>query len=112
VPHSTVDVLRAVHGWQCGADLPTGGATATYPDGQFLRVPIVRTHNTVRIDQQPQPGPGLGDAVAAATTAVGVKPCGGCARRKEAMNRATPGWVRRILGRIFAGMKEMLHRSR
>jgi hypothetical protein len=41
--------------------------------------------------------PGIGDVVAAATTAVGVKPCGGCARRKAAMNKATPGWVSTIL---------------
>jgi hypothetical protein len=40
---------------------------------------------------------GLGDVVAGATTAVGIKPCGGCARRKAAMNKATPGWVSTIL---------------
>lgn len=42
--------------------------------------------------------PGLGDAVAAATKSVGVNPCGGCARRQAAMNRATPAWARRMLG--------------
>jgi len=41
--------------------------------------------------------PGLGDVVARATTAVGIKPCGGCAKRKAAMNKATPNWVSRIL---------------
>ena len=41
--------------------------------------------------------PGIGDAVAAVTTAVGIKPCGGCAKRKDAMNKATPGWVGKIL---------------
>ena len=40
---------------------------------------------------------GLGDAVAAATNAVGIKTCGGCARRQAAMNKATPGWVGGIL---------------
>jgi len=40
---------------------------------------------------------GIGDVVAAATTAVGVKPCGGCAKRKAAFNKATPGWLSRIL---------------
>jgi hypothetical protein len=40
---------------------------------------------------------GVGDAVAAATKAVGVKPCGGCAKRQAALNRATPGWLSRIL---------------
>ena len=41
---------------------------------------------------------GMGDAVAAATKSVGVKPCGGCAKRQAAMNRATPAWARRALG--------------
>jgi len=30
---------------------------------------------------------GLGDVLAAMTSAVGVKPCGGCQRRKEELNR-------------------------
>jgi hypothetical protein len=30
---------------------------------------------------------GLGDVVKRATTSVGVRPCGGCARRAEALNR-------------------------
>ena len=33
---------------------------------------------------------GLGDVVAAATKAVGIKPCGGCQKRREALNRAVP----------------------
>jgi hypothetical protein len=41
--------------------------------------------------------PGLGDVVAGATTAAGVTPCGGCLRRKQAMNRLTPGWVKQML---------------
>jgi len=47
--------------------------------------------------QSPRKPVGMGDVVAAATTAVGVKPCGGCAKRKAALNRATPGWLSRIL---------------
>lgn len=53
--------------------------------------------------QPAAPAPGLGDAVAAATKAVGVKPCGGCQRRREALNRATPGWASRLLGRLGFG---------
>ncbi|WP_369147286.1 hypothetical protein [Streptomyces sp. R44] len=30
---------------------------------------------------------GLGDAVARVTSAVGIRPCGGCGRRAEALNR-------------------------
>ena len=36
---------------------------------------------------------GLGDAVKHATTAVGLRPCGGCAQRAERLNR----WM------VFAG---------
>ena len=51
---------------------------------------------------QPSPGPGLGDVVAGATKAVGIrqKPGCGCARRQQALNRATPSWLRRLLGRL------------
>lgn len=31
---------------------------------------------------------GLGDVVAGATKSVGIKPCGGCKKRQEALNRA------------------------
>ena len=40
---------------------------------------------------------GLGDVVASATKAVGIKPCGPCAQRQAALNKATPGWVGGIL---------------
>ena len=43
------------------------------------------------------PGPGLGDVVAGATKAVGIKPCGKCRERQAALNRATPNYVRRLL---------------
>jgi len=33
---------------------------------------------------------GLGDVVAAATKAVGIKPCGGCQERREALNKLLP----------------------
>ncbi|HUQ70681.1 MAG TPA: hypothetical protein VM165_14220 [Planctomycetaceae bacterium] len=33
---------------------------------------------------------GLGDVVAAVTSAVGIKPCGPCKARQEALNRAVP----------------------
>lgn len=33
---------------------------------------------------------GLGDVVAAVTSAVGIKPCGGCAKRQDTLNRAFP----------------------
>lgn len=30
---------------------------------------------------------GLGDAIKSVTSAIGIKPCGGCARRATALNR-------------------------
>jgi len=42
-------------------------------------------------------GKGIGDTVAAVTTAAGIKPCGGCKKRQAALNKATPGWLSRIL---------------
>jgi len=41
---------------------------------------------------------GIGDAVAGVTKAVGIKPCAPCAKRQAALNKATPGWVAKILG--------------
>lgn len=38
----------------------------------------------------PTPPRGLGDVVANLTKAVGVKPCGGCQKRQEALNRLVP----------------------
>ena len=33
---------------------------------------------------------GLGDVIAAATKAVGIKPCSACKKRQDALNRAIP----------------------
>lgn len=46
----------------------------------------------------PKSTPGVGDVVAGATKAVGFKPCGSCQKRQAALNKATPGWVGKILG--------------
>ena len=42
--------------------------------------------------------PGVGDVVAGATKALGITPCGACQKRQAALNKATPGWVGKILG--------------
>ena len=42
-----------------------------------LRIPVPFLHEQV----------GLGDLVKAATDAAGVRPCGGCKQRQEALNR-------------------------
>lgn len=49
------------------------------------------------------PEMGAGDVVAAATKAVGIRPCEPCRKRQEAMNRATPGWAKRMIGKIMGG---------
>jgi hypothetical protein len=38
----------------------------------------------------PTPVRGLGDVVAKVTSAVGIKPCGPCKRRQEALNKLLP----------------------
>ncbi len=52
-----------------------------------------------RSNPSPSPAPsepakggwrGLGDVVASVTSAVGIKPCGGCGKRREALNRLVP----------------------
>ena len=50
----------------------------------------------------PKPTPGLGDLVAGATKAVGIKPCGGCQKRQAALNAATPSFVSRWLAWLAA----------
>ena len=40
--------------------------------------------------QKKEPITGLGDVVAAATSAVGIRPCGGCKKRQQAMNQMFP----------------------
>lgn len=44
--------------------------------------------------------PGLGDAIASATKKVGIKPCAGCKKRQAWLNRWTPAWLSRLLGRL------------
>jgi hypothetical protein len=43
---------------------------------------------------------GLGDVVAGATKAVGIKPCGACQKRQAALNANTPTMVRRLFAWI------------
>lgn len=45
-------------------------------------------------------GVGLGDVVAGATKAVGIKPCGSCQKRQAALNANTPTMVRRLFAWI------------
>jgi hypothetical protein len=65
------------------------------------RVACFEGGEQLRLIDCPQ-APGLGDVVAAGTKVVGVKPCGPCKARQAAMNKATPGWVSRLLAKVFS----------
>jgi hypothetical protein len=41
-------------------------------------------------EKPPKKSRGLGDTLAKITSAVGIKPCGGCKTRQEALNRLVP----------------------
>ena len=41
-------------------------------------------------DMYDGPSRGVGDVVKRATSAVGIKPCGGCQKRREMLNRMMP----------------------
>lgn len=61
-------------------------------DGRRYLQHVERDGLRLELVGQPQPAPprGFGDTVAAITTAVGIKPCGGCKARQEALNRMFP----------------------
>lgn len=72
------------------------------PDGQDKVVAPAGRRNgdakivvTSRMPKQSQGffGEGLGDTIASLTKAVGIKPCGGCEKRRRALNRLVP-WRR------------------
>lgn len=66
--------------------------------GTFI-VRMGKDHATVEREGEPPPfEPGVGTVIAKVTTAAGVKPCGGCKRRQAQLDKATPRYVRRLLG--------------
>jgi len=60
----------------------------------------MRLESSRRVKHRPEPG--LGDVVAGALRAVGVKkhPGCGCDQKQAALNAATPSWMRKLLGRL------------
>ena len=65
-------------------------------------VAAIRDRQHDRKVTPPETMQGLGDVLAGATKAVGIKPCAGCQKRQAAMNRATPSYVRRVLAWLRA----------
>lgn len=43
---------------------------------------------------------GLGTAIKAATTAVGIKPCGGCQRRAAKLDEISVDWLKHVWEKI------------
>jgi hypothetical protein len=61
-------------------------------DGDMIRVGSTQDYLNVRgkKDAPANKLRGLGDVIAAATKAVGIKPCEPCRKRQEALNRLVP----------------------
>ena len=54
---------------------------------------VTKTVSVIEVTERAKPQTtirGLGDVVAAATAAVGIKPCGGCKKRQELLNDLVP----------------------
>ncbi len=66
--------------------LPMSIVTVTSKGRKFIDGREVNT-NTWTPDQ---PSRGFGDTIAKMTSAVGIKPCGGCKKRQAALNKAVP----------------------
>jgi hypothetical protein len=61
------------------------------PDGKKAFWEMMKLQATPASTSAPnQSWRGLGDVIAAATSAVGIKPCGGCKERQEALNKLVP----------------------
>lgn len=67
-------------------------------NGNYLDPPVIGTRepdpSPVRVPVDPVDDSdhfrGLGDVVAAVTKTLGIKTCGGCAKRREALNKLVP----------------------
>lgn len=92
-------------GAACRRDLDVAGCAACSQresrEGNYRDPPVYGRATVRRPVPQPEPaeapqevvdGPvrGLGDVVARMTKAVGIKPCGPCQKRREALNRMVP----------------------
>lgn len=56
-----------------------------------------------------KPSKGLGDDIAKITSAVGIKPCGGCKRRQEKLNKLMPKegtWLNTAKQQIKRAMRD------
>lgn len=63
-------------------------------NGNWTNPPVYELPaNTAQASPAVAPAPrlrGLGDVVAKVTTAIGIRPCGGCKKRQEQLNKAVP----------------------
>ena len=55
-----------------------------------MTAPRIITAAQRELRRQGKPWRGLGDVIASATKAIGIKPCGGCSKRQAALNKLVP----------------------
>lgn len=63
------------------------------PDGREITVVLPQLRARIVdgvVEQWDRPSQGLGDTVEKITRKLGIKPCGGCKRRRDKLNRAIP----------------------
>tara|TARA_R100000278_G_C5471758_1_gene164734 strand:- start:1616 stop:1984 length:369 start_codon:yes stop_codon:yes gene_type:complete len=65
-------------------------ANEPYARSRPLRDPSQELDEMADIEHIQAQSKGLGDTIAKATSAIGIKPCSGCQKRKEALNKAFP----------------------
>jgi hypothetical protein len=90
---------------RCGANLWASDKDVICPYCKTINLPTLTPtlksisnpksyQPTRKINQPPinseTPTIGLGDAIAIVTTAVGIRPCGGCSQRKQLFNYLIP----------------------
>ena len=69
-----------------------GGRTVKIDTSYLMLDATVNADGSVDIHsvEVREPSTGLGDTIAKATKAIGIKPCGGCKKRQAALNKLVP----------------------
>lgn len=73
--------------------LPAGSRSLSIDTAYLMLDATVRPDGTVEVHDVEIRDPrstGLGDTIAKATKAVGIKPCGGCKKRQAKLNKIAP----------------------
>jgi len=73
--------------------LPSGSRSLSIDTAYLMLDATVHPDGTVEVHDVEVRDPrstGLGDTIAKATSAIGIKPCGGCKKRQAALNKLVP----------------------